>query len=404
MLSSDDIFALWATILTGVSVTIWLERRYRWAAWIGGPTMGLLIAALLSNLRILPSEAPAYEISSRFLLPVAIALLLFRANLIEIPRRARTMLLPFVLCCGGTILGAVAAHLLFRPWLPHSAEIAGIETASGIGGSVNFIAVREAFSLEATQASALLVVDSLVMVSALVLLFWFARATWFSRLFPPSEQSAEKAEAKERDKSPTPFNNPIRLTGLIPGIAIAFVFASIAEGMAPGIQAWLHAGIPASLQSLAFDQILGNKYVLVSLLAVAAATGLRSFFANLEGTHELGVYLLYIYLFTLGLPADFLAVLSTAPILLPFCAVVAFANVFFALIAGKVFRMRLEPLLLTINVTVGGPSTAAAMAGSCGWPRMVVPAFLVGLLGTVVATPIGIAVGNWLLTLPGGTP
>ena len=404
MLSSDNTFALWAAILAGVSVTIWLERRYRWAAWIGGPPLSLLIGALLANLRILPSEAPAYEISSRFLLPVAIALLLFRANLIEIARGARSMLLSFVLCCGGTILGAVAACLLFRRWLPHSAEIAGIETASGIGASVNFIAVRDAFSLEATQASALLVADSLVMVPALILLFWLAGATWFSRLFPPSEQSARDAEAKERDKDPAPFDTPIRLAGLIPGIAIAFLFASTAEGMAPVIQTWLHAGIPASFQSMALDQILGNKYVLVSLLTVAAATAMRSFFANLEGTHELGIFLVYIYLFTLGLPADFLAVLSTAPILLPFCAVVAIANVFFALITGKALRMRLEPLLLTINVTVGGPATAAAMAGSCGWHRMVVPAILIGLLGTVVATPIGIAVGNWLLTLPSGTP
>jgi uncharacterized membrane protein len=160
----------------------------------------------------------------------------------------------------------------------------------------------------------------------------------------------------------------------------------------------------ASLHSLALDQILGNKYVLVSLLTVAAATALRSFFSNLEGTDELGVYLLYIYLFTLGLSADFLGVLSTAPILLPFCAVVAFASIFFALIAGKALRMRLEPLLLTINVTVGGPATAAAMAGSCGWPRMVVPSVLIGLLGTLVATPIGIAVGNGLRTLTGSTP
>src|SRR5260370_5915287 len=98
MLSSDDTFALWATILTGVSVTIWLEQHYRWASSIGGPTLGLLIAAFLSNLRILPGEAPAYVFSSRVLLPAAIALLLFRVDLLEIARPAASMLLPVLLC------------------------------------------------------------------------------------------------------------------------------------------------------------------------------------------------------------------------------------------------------------------------------------------------------------------
>jgi uncharacterized membrane protein len=404
MLSPDNFFGLWAVILSGVAITIRLEQRYRWAEWVGGPTLGLLIAAVLSNLRILPTEAPAYEVSSRFLLPVAIALLLFRADLVEIARRAGSMLVPFLLCCIGTVLGAVAAHFLFRPWLPCSAELAGVETASDIGGSVNFIAVREAFAIEATQASALLVADNLVMVSAFVVLFWLARATWFRRFFPPSELDAEKAENPGRSKNVKPFDTPTRLTGSIPGIAIAFVFASIAERTAPWVQTWLHGGLPATLQFFSLDQILGNKYVLVSLLTVGAATALRSFFARLEGTHDLGVYLPYVYLFTLGLPADLFSVLSTAPTLLPFCAVVAFANVIFGLIVGKVLAMRLEPLLLTINATVGGPSTAAAMAGACDWPRMVIPAILIGLLGYAVGTPIGIAVGRWLLTLSAGSP
>ncbi len=38
------------------------------------------------------------------------------------------------------------------------------------------------------------------------------------------------------------------------------------------------------------------------------------------------------------------------------------------------------------------PASAASMAISCGWPRLVVPALLAGLWGYVIGTPIGVMV------------
>ena len=158
---------------------------------------------------------------------------------------------------------------------------------------------------------------------------------------------------------------------------------------------------PSSVATFGLDQVFGNKYVLVSTLSVLAATLFRSVLGILEGIQELGVYLLYVYLFTLGLPANVRQLTGTAPGLFAFCSIVAGANMVFALLVGRLCRIPAEPLLLTVNATVGGPSTAAAMAGSCRWGELVLPAILVGLLGYSVATPIGIALGRALLAWAG---
>jgi uncharacterized membrane protein len=50
LVSADDTWTLWAIILVGVAVSIRLEQRYRWAARISGPVLGLLIAMTLSEL------------------------------------------------------------------------------------------------------------------------------------------------------------------------------------------------------------------------------------------------------------------------------------------------------------------------------------------------------------------
>ena len=69
------------------------------------------------------------------------------------------------------------------------------------------------------------------------------------------------------------------------------------------------------------------------------------------------------------------------------------------LVLGKLFRMNLEELLLSVNATLGGAPSAVAMAVSAGWSRLVLPGLLAGVWGYVIGTFIGIAVAEALLRL-----
>ena len=50
------------------------------------------------------------------------------------------------------------------------------------------------------------------------------------------------------------------------------------------------------------------------------------------------------------------------------------------------------------NANVGGPTTAAAMAGSKQWKSLVLPGILVGILGYASATFIALMLGRGVLT------
>lgn len=62
--------------------------------------MSTLVGLAASNLGILPSEAQAYKIVLEILLPVAVPLLLFRADLRRIIQSTGTLLLAFLLGSG----------------------------------------------------------------------------------------------------------------------------------------------------------------------------------------------------------------------------------------------------------------------------------------------------------------
>jgi uncharacterized membrane protein len=145
--------------------------------------------------------------------------------------------------------------------------------------------------------------------------------------------------------------------------------------------------------------VLGNLFVLITFLSVLVATVGHRWVAEINGPEEIGCYLLYVFLFTIGLPADLLAVVRNVPLLFVFCLIMALTNLGFTLLAGRLLRIDLEELLLSVNATLGGAPSAAAMAIAKGWSNLVLPSLLVGIWGYVVGTFLGVLLGELLLRM-----
>ena len=105
---------LWAVIAAGTATAIWVEQRFRWAARLSGPVVALLMAMTLTNLRIMPSASPAYDVVGDWLVPLAIPLLLFRANGRDIIGTGGRLFLIFHLSALGTLLGTTLAVYALR--------------------------------------------------------------------------------------------------------------------------------------------------------------------------------------------------------------------------------------------------------------------------------------------------
>lgn len=80
LIQSTDTWLLWALMIAGVAGCIYLEQNFKWAAKTSGPGLALLGGMLLSNSRLMPTEASAYDMVEIYLVPLAIPLLLFRAD------------------------------------------------------------------------------------------------------------------------------------------------------------------------------------------------------------------------------------------------------------------------------------------------------------------------------------
>jgi len=183
LVGENQFFALAAVLLSVVAFSFWAETR-RWGQKIGGPLLILVIAMALANLRVIPHVSGLYASIGDVLVPMAIPLLLLRADLKLVFTESGPMLLAFVLAAGATIVGAfVGVYLIDLGSL--EPQIAGTLAASYIGGSLNFVATAEAVGIkESAIYLAAFSADSVGAVLFLIVLMTLPAFAFVRRAMP----------------------------------------------------------------------------------------------------------------------------------------------------------------------------------------------------------------------------
>ncbi len=396
LISADNTWALWAIIAGGVAVSIWLEQTYKWAAKVSGAIIALVLAMLLANFGIIPTDAPVYDNVWGYVVPLAIPLLLLNSDIRKIWRESGRLLIIFLIGSVGTVAGAIIAYSLLHNYIPELAGIAGMMTGSYIGGGVNFAALADAFDVSGEMISAATVADNLLMGIYFFVLLAIPGIKFFRDKYAhPYQDKVEATTVNEEEGKTLAAAYWGRKEISLKDIAFAGATAFIIVWVSTEIAGLLSNVIPTSNAVLSMcNALFGNKYLIITTLTMICATAFPNFFGNIKGTQELGTYLIYFFLFVIGVPASIPVILRNAPLLLVFTGIMVLVNMLTMFIAGKIGKFNLEEIILASNANIGGPTTAAAMAISKGWTELVGPVLLVGTLGYVIGTYFGLIIGN----------
>lgn len=367
----DSHWLLWAVLLATAAAALAAERT-RWGRSFSGAVLAIGGGFLLSNLGVLPPSSPTYDSVWSYLVPLAIPLLLVKADLRRILREAGPMLLAFILGALGTVLGTlVAFHVV--PLGEEGHKLAGMFCATYVGGSINYVATAQALQLRSSDLMAAgLAADNLAMTLFFLILFALPSLPRLRNFYPHRPGLGGTVELAV---SPSSAVSPLSLLG-----ALAFAAATCAGGFALaealGAPSW---GILA-----------------LTALAVLAATLFPSKLAALPGADELGVVLMQVFFVTIGAGAHVGTVVRVGLRLFLFAALLLAVHLVVLLLLGRLVRADLAELVVASNTNIGGPATAAAMAAARGWRGLVIPAVLCGTLGYAVGTFLGVALGTAL--------
>ena len=395
-ISAESTWILWAVLASCAALAIFLEQKYTWASKVTGCILALTFTLILSNLKIIPTEAPVYDAVWSYVVPLAVPMLLFNADIKKIGRDSGRVLIIYLFSGIGTILGGFVAYFALKNAIPALNDIVPMFVGTYTGGSVNFVAMSQQYKVPGATVSAALVADNLLMALYFFTLMALPTMAVIKKHYKMplvnalEQQSESDIEANKTMAAKYWGAKEISLKDIAFTVALSFVIVAVSDKLAT-LFGDLFKGEGAV--SAILGGLLGNKYLLMTTITMIIASAFPKQISSIRGSQEIGTFLIYLFFAVIGAPASIGLILRESPLLLVFALIVVLINLVISLIFGKLFKFNIEEIIIASNANVGGPTTAAAMAVSKGWTELIVPALLVGTLGYVIGNYYGILSG-----------
>ncbi len=385
LIAPENHLVLFAVIVGAAALGIWSEHK-KWLGQISGILVTMILMSILSMSGVIPVasnpklKVEVYELIFSYFIPLSIPLMLMGSNITRIIREGGKLLIAFLIGALGVVLGSLIAFYIIDLG-PDSGNVAGVISATLIGGSMNFIATGEILNFSTHPLfSATIAVDNFAANAYILLMFAVPSMTFLARFFvKPKVENLEAAEKNPNDET----------------------YAITMERIAVSV---LIAAIVAATGSLGSDLIqkiyatrMSMSILLITIIAVLLANLFPKSLKKLEDTaFAIGLWMMYIFLAAIGASTNLADMLHVGPAVLGFYLIIMLFHFVFLVSLAKLFKLDVYEVIISSAANIMGPSVAAPMAASLGQKKLITPGILVGILGYVIGTFIGVTIAMTL--------
>jgi len=385
LISPENNFVLFFVVAGAAAFGLYSEHK-KWFGKLSGILVTMISMSLLAMAGVVPIasnptiKVDVYEMVFSYFIPISIPMLLFSSNILKIVKESGKLLVAYILGAIGIVIGCFIAYS-FIDLGADSGNTAGVIAATLIGGSVNFIAAAEILNFSTNPLfTATIAVDNFVSNLYTLFLFLTPSLLFLARFFvkPKKENEAEDTTAIEKAKF------PMTLERIAVSVFIAALIAGLGNLLAPYLQSLLHTKLNLSI-------------LVITVLAVLAANLFPKRLKPLEDTaFSLGLWMMYIFLAVIGAATNMTQIFSIGPAVLGFYLTIMIFHFLFMMALAKLFKLDVYEVVISSAANIMGPSVAAPMAASMGQKKLVTPAILVGILGYIIGTFIGVSIAIFL--------
>ncbi|MDH3733639.1 MAG: DUF819 family protein [Gemmatimonadota bacterium] len=379
--------AVFAYLAGALALVFWVsgQSRFEGLFRITPPVIyAYFVPTISTTLGIIPAASPTYDWMVRYLLPVALLLLMITIDLKSVARLGKVALVMLVAGTVGIVIGGPIAFLAVGRWLPEGAWT-GLAALSGswIGGTANMMAIAGSVGTPDAMMGPIIVVDTVVGYGWIgIMLFLSGYQDRFDRWIGARTDTIDEANRRLRDMDADRRPIELRDGAMVLGLGFAGAVLAVRAG-----QALPALGTPTIISNTTWAVLI----VVTVGLALSFTPARRLEHA---GASRLGYVALYLLLTAIGAQADLAAVVE-AP------AFLAAGVIWLAIHAGillVVARWVKAPLFFFATgsaANVGGAASAPVVAGVYH-PAMAPVGLLMAVAGYVLGIYAALACA-WML-------
>jgi uncharacterized membrane protein len=377
-------------MLAGPRLMVALSKRVRLLG-ILGPVFFCYAGGFLLSLAI-PDTSLAMDISE-VLIPIAIPLILFSADLSSVKRLAKPMLNSFLLMIAAVTLVSGIAYAVFRTQLADAYKYAGMIIGLYTGGTPNLMAIGSALSVGDSHIvlanTADVVVGGIYFLLLISVMPRIARR--FLKPFKPAGETSAPSDGetylRNLEESFIPAKEPFSVKSILrraPIVLLGVLSLVVAAGLAM--------------------LITGELNVVVIMLVVTSCGIGFSFIKKVRsapGSYSAGQYLILMFSIGIGLSFDFSAIRMESIMFLAMFALAQFGAIIVHLILAKICKIDADTALITSTAGIYGPAFIAPTADALNNREIVLPGLICGILGYAVGNYLGIGFSFVLKSIGG---
>ncbi len=325
------------------------------------------------------SVTTTYKSVKSNLLPAMIFLMLLLADMREIVKLGKKMLLTFFLASVSIGMGFVGMFfLLHSSFTTESWKAFAALSGSWMGGTANMVAIQGALNLPDSAMGYTLLIDSIdyaIWVMILLALVPLAKRfnMWTKADTSTIDEVGERLARKVADKKPISFDGLFFLLGT------AFFVSALAQYGA--------SFLPTT------DFLTTSTWIVIIATMVGILFAMTPL-AKISGSSELANIMLYLIVALIASRANF-AELTEAPLYIFAGFIIISIHVIIMVIFAKLFKLDLFSLGVASLANIGGVASAPILASA--YSKALIPiGVLMAMMGYILGTFGGLMVGKVL--------
>ncbi len=382
-------FAYLALLMMIGSTIVYTEKKTRYKLFEYLPSIVIIyfVVMLFSTFGLWQkseSVTATYKTVKSNLLPAMIFLMLLSADMREIFKLGKKMLLTFFLASVSIAIGFIGTFTLFHTYFdPDSWKAFAALSGSWMGGTANMVAIQGALNLPDSAMGYTLLIDSIdyaIWVMILLGLVPFAKKfnLWSKADTSVIDEVGERLALKEEGKKPIEFASLFFLLG------IALLVSALAQYGASFLPT--SSFLTTTTWIVIIATLLGTLFAMTPL-------------AKISGTSELANIMLYLIVALIASRANFTE-LTEAPLYILAGFVIILIHMCIMIVFAKLFKLDLFSLGVASLANIGGVASAPILASA--YSKALIPiGVLMAMMGYIVGTFGGLMVGK-VLEMIGG--